>query len=62
MRREIFIVGAGSDGSLQISPQHLDFGTITVGFTKTLQFNITNKSNCAMYIKLSMVAKGGSTG
>lgn len=60
MRREIYIVGAGSDGCLQISPSILDFGAVTVGFTKTLQLNITNKSNCAMYIKLSMVASGGS--
>jgi len=33
----------------------LDFGTITVGFNKTLQFVVTNDSNCNLFIKLKMV-------
>jgi hypothetical protein len=34
----------------------LDFGTITVGFGKTLSIVITNKSNCNLYIELMMQA------
>ena len=29
------IVGAGADGMIGINPEMLDFGTITVGYTKT---------------------------
>jgi hypothetical protein len=36
IRKEINIVGGGSDGKMEISPKSLDFGTITVGFSKTL--------------------------
>ena len=51
----ITIIGAGSDGKIQISPQIIDFGTITVGFSKTLSVTITNKSNCNVYIELKMM-------
>lgn len=30
------IIGRGSDGIIQIQPQNVDFGTITVGFNKTM--------------------------
>jgi len=36
----------------------LDFGTITVGFSKTLQVLITNKSNCNLFIELKMIPLG----
>lgn len=36
IRYDLEIIGAGSDGILSISPKDLDFGTITVGFSKTL--------------------------
>jgi hypothetical protein len=36
IRKELSICGAGSDGLIGISPSSLDFGTITVGFSKTL--------------------------
>lgn len=36
VRYELEIIGAGSDGVVSISPKDLDFGTITVGFSKTL--------------------------
>ena len=49
------IIGAGSDGKIQISPSTIDFGTITVGFSKTLSVTITNKSNCNVYIELKMM-------
>ena len=51
----IQIVGAGSDGAISISPENLDFGTITVGYSKTLSVTITNKSNCNLFIELKMM-------
>jgi len=55
IRKEINIIGGGSDGLMAISPKSLDFGTITVGFNKTLQVVITNKSSCNLYIELKMI-------
>ena len=49
------IVGAGADGMINISPEMLDFGTITVGYTKTLSVTITNKSESNLYIELKMM-------
>lgn len=40
---------------IAISPANLDFGTITVGYTKTLSVTITNKANCNLYIELKMM-------
>ena len=40
---------------IAISPENLDFGTITVGYSKTLSVTITNKSNCNLYIELKMM-------
>jgi hypothetical protein len=47
-------VGAGSDGNLKISPKNLDFGTITVGFSKTLHVQITNSSSTNLYVEMKM--------
>jgi len=55
VRKEITIVGAGSDGGVAILPKLLDFGTITVGFNKTLQFIVSNNSSCNLFIRLKMV-------
>lgn len=52
--KSIQIVGAGSDGMISISPDNLDFGTITASFSKTLSVVITNKSSCNLYIELRM--------
>mmetsp|Transcript_42204 Transcript_42204/g.30377 ORF Transcript_42204/g.30377 Transcript_42204/m.30377 type:complete len:189 (+) Transcript_42204:1333-1899(+) len=59
IRKEIEIIGAGSDGSVFIKPDDLDFGTITVGFSRTLSVVIANKSNCNLFIKLQMALKNG---
>ena len=40
---------------ISISPADLDFGTITVGYSKTLSVMISNKSNCNLYIELKMM-------
>lgn len=52
IKKSIQIIGAGNDGQVTIAPQLLDFGTITVGFSKTLSIVLTNKSNCNLYIEL----------
>ena len=56
----ITIIGAGSDGKINISPSNIDFGTITVGFSKTLSVTITNKSNANVFIELKMMQSRGS--
>ena len=53
------IVGAGADGMINISPEMLDFGTITVGYSKTLSVTITNKSESNLYIELKMMQTQG---
>lgn len=52
--KNVMIIGAGGDGSIKISPERLDFGTITVGFSKTLSVVITNSSNVNLYVELKM--------
>jgi hypothetical protein len=58
IRKEINIIGGGSDGQMEINPKSLDFGTITVGFNKTLQVVVTNKSSCNLYVELKMIPIG----
>jgi len=57
VRYELEIVGAGSDGMISITPKELDFGTITVGFQKSLSVVVINKSNCNLYVELKMSPK-----
>ena len=57
IRYEVDIIGAGSDGVLSLSPKDIDFGTITVGFAKTMSVTVINKSNCNLYIELKMAQK-----
>ena len=56
------IIGRGSDGGIQISPSNVDFGTITVGFNKTLQATVYNRSNCNIFIELKMAPKNEKNG
>ena len=51
-RREINVLGRGSDGELSIKPEKLEFGTVKVGFHKKLSFSIYNPSITNFYIKL----------
>jgi hypothetical protein len=55
IRYDIEVIGAGSDGVLSLNPKDIDFGTITVGFAKTMSVTVINKSNCNLYIELQMV-------
>lgn len=57
VRYDLEIIGAGSDGILSISPKELDFGTITVGFSKTLSVQVINKASCNLYVELKMATK-----
>jgi len=52
IKSAIQIIGAGNDGSIEISPEKLDFGTITVGESRTLSIVLTNKSSCNLFIDL----------
>jgi hypothetical protein len=54
VRYDLEIIGAGSDGLITINPKNIDFGTITVGFSKTLSVEVINKSNCNLYVELKM--------
>ena len=56
------IFGRGSDGQIQISPANVDFGTITVGFNKTMQATVYNRSNCNIFIELKMAPKTENQG
>ena len=51
------MIGGGSDGMISINPKEIDFGTITVGFSKTLSVEVNNKSNCNLFIELKMASK-----
>ena len=57
VRYDVEIIGAGSDGILTLSPKDIDFGTITVGFAKTMSVTVINKSNCNLYIELKMAQR-----
>ena len=57
VRYDLEIVGAGSDGVITISPKDVDFGTITVGFAKTMSVQVLNKSNTNLYVELRMAQK-----
>lgn len=57
IRKAIQIIGAGSDGTIQISPAKLDFGTITVGESKTLSIILTNSASCNLFVELMMQAQ-----
>lgn len=57
VRYEVEIIGAGSDGILSLNPKDIDFGTITVGFAKTMSVTVINKSNCNLYIEMQMAQK-----
>jgi hypothetical protein len=57
IRYDIEIIGAGSDGVLTMSPKDIDFGTITVGFAKTMSVTVINKSNCNLFIELKMAQR-----
>lgn len=54
IRYNLEVIGAGSDGVITISPKDLDFGTITVGFAKTLSVQVINKSNTNLYVELKV--------
>jgi hypothetical protein len=56
------IIGRGSDGVIQLQPANVNFGTITVGFNKTLEATIYNRSNCNIFIELKMAPKNEKQG
>ena len=51
-KREINVLGRGSNGDISIKPEKLEFGTVKVGFHKKLSFSIYNPTITNFYIKL----------
>ena len=51
-KREINVLGLGSNGKIKIEPEKLEFGTVKVGFHKKLSFSIFNPTITNFYIKL----------
>ena len=47
------IIGAGGDGSLQITPEIIDFGIVNVNFNKKVYFTIQNVSDCTFFVELN---------
>ena len=56
-KREINVLGRGSNGELSIKPEKLEFGTVKVGFHKKLSFSIYNPTITNFYIKLYLMIK-----
>lgn len=56
------VIGRGSDGIIQIQPSNVEFGTITVGFNKTMQATVYNRSNCNIFVELKMAPKNEKNG
>lgn len=51
---ELRVFGVGSDGSLSVKPNKLDYGTVTVGFSKILSLVVINKSKTNLYIDFQL--------
>jgi len=47
---------------ITINPIDIDFGTITVGFSKILSVEVINKSNSNLYVELKMAQKIDDSG
>lgn len=51
-KKELKVLGKGSDGDLKLDPPVLKFGTVKVGFYKKMYFSIYNPTICNFYVKL----------
>jgi len=50
----IEVEGSGTEGSLSVSPQVIDFGTVKVKFKEKLSAVVENISNCLFYVEFSL--------
>jgi hypothetical protein len=46
------VAGEGSDGSISISTEEIDFGTVKITEQKKLQVKLKNTANCAFFVEL----------
>ena len=46
--------GEGSDGSIRISEEEIDFNTVKISEQKKLQFRLKNTANCSFFVELSI--------
>jgi hypothetical protein len=47
---ELEVVGEGSDGSISISSEEVDFGTVKITEQKKIQIKLKNTANCAFFV------------
>lgn len=52
---ELLIVGAGADGSIEITPQIVDYGTVKVGDQLVRSVTLHNKSKANVYVELNLI-------
>ena len=51
-KKEVTLLGRGSNGDIRIEPSQLEFGTVKVGFHKKMSFSIYNPTITNFYIKI----------
>ena len=55
---KIELFGAGGDGSLNLTPEKLDFDIVKVNFSCKKTVTLHNYSNCTFFIQLNIRYKG----
>jgi len=53
----VTIYGSGGQGRIDMNPKKLDFDTVSVGFSSVKSFTLSNISNCAIFVKLTIIPK-----
>lgn len=53
----VTIYGSGGQGRIDMNPKKLDFDTVSVGFSAVKSFTLSNISNCAIFVKLTIIPK-----
>ena len=51
---EIIVHAVGKLGFIKVEPSFIDLETVSIGFTKNINFAISNISETALYIKLKV--------
>lgn len=51
------IIGAGSDGSLQITPSVINFEIVKVNFNKKVYCTLENLSHCTFFVEIKLSYK-----
>ena len=51
---EIIVHAVGKLGHIILEPHSIDLETVSIGFTKTMNFSISNVTETALYLKLKL--------